>query len=561
MITHRAGHFFFAVIAAAAVSILGACAQQGAPQGGPPDTTPPTVDLTVPGSADVLVPHDHGLSLQFSEPIERASLENGFTLSPNRGGTPEFKWSNGSRRVDITWADSLRDSTTYRVTLSNRVADRRGNKLAEPYTFAFSTGHHVDRGEIRGRIRSTEPKQESFDVFAYRIETMPDTFWLSTPDYATQSGADARFQMPFLRGGVYRLLALTDANRNQRLDHGEQFSLATRELTVGDEIPADSIDLYPTLFDTVPFTIKSCAATGPHLITLAFSHPLDTSGASAWMINSTDSATDAVADAERLGPTRKRPSAIVLDGEWTVGTVYSFEVEGIWDQRGQMLRPDTCYCVFSAVADSTAPAIESVFMPSTVEALTTKDALLWVFSEPIDTTKFAGGVLVGDTSGIAIDGDLSWRDAQTLAFLPRAPWPDTMEVVATIDSTLLADRQGNPAKAGIYKWRFRPLGEESLGAIEGRTESSLSSLPDYWIEAQEIGKSRSTRIRMSGPGQFTLNLPAGRWQLGGFIDSDGDGRWSPGSLEPFATPELRAAPSDTLDVRARFTLEDIILRF
>jgi hypothetical protein len=559
--TPHAGQFTCVTAIAAAAWILSACAQQGAPQGGPPDTTPPTVEMTSPGSADVFVAQDRGLTLQFTEPIEKVTLENGLTLSPSRGGAPEFKWSNGSRRVDISWADSLRDSTTYRVTVTNRVTDRRGNKLAEPYTFAYSTGDHVDRGEILGRIRHRGGKPESFDVFAYRIETMPDTFWLSTPDYATQSGTDARFNLPFLRGGVYRLLALTDANRNKRLDHGEQFALATRELTVGDEIPADSIDLYPTLFDTVPFTIKSCVATGPRLVTLSFTHPLDTSGAYAWMINSIDSTTRAAVGAERLGPTQKRPSAIALDGDWTVGNVYSFEIEGIWDQRGRMLRPDTCHCVFTAVADSTAPAIEYVFLPSTVEALTTKDALVWVFSEPIDTTKLAGGLLVGDTAGIEIAGDQLWLDAQTLSFRPRAPWPDTMEVVATIDSSLLADRQGNPAKAGIYKWRFRPLGEESLGAIEGRTGTSLSSLPEYWIEAQELGKSRSTRIRMSGPGQFTLNLPAGRWQLGGFIDSDGDGRWSPGSLSPFSTPELRAAPSDTLDVRARFTLEDIILRF
>ncbi len=559
--TSRAGQFICVVAIAAGAWILTACAQQGAPQGGPPDSTPPTVELTAPASADVFVGRDRGLTLEFTEPIERATLENGLTLSPSRRGAPEFKWSNGSRHVDITWADSLRDSTTYRVTVTNRVADRRGNKLAEPYTFAYSTGDHVDRGEILGRIRPREGKLESFDVFAYRIESMPDTFWLSTPDYATQSGPEARFQLPFLRGGVYRLMALTDANRNQRLDHGEQFALATRELTVGDEIPADSIDLFPTLHDTVPFTIKSCAVTGPRLITLVFSHPLDTTGALGWSINSVDSATGTAVNHERLIPTLRRPSAISLDGDWTVGQVYSFAVEGIWDQRGQRIRPDTCLCVFAALADSIVPSIESVFLPSTADALTTKDALLWVFSEPIDTIKLEGGVHVGDTAGAAIVGDLFWRDAQTLAFRPRTPWPDTTEVVATIDSTLLADRQGNQAGAGIYKWRLRPLGEESFGAIEGRTETSLSSLPDYWIEARELGKSRSTRIRMSGPGQFTLNLPAGRWQLGGFIDSDGDGRWSPGSLTPFSTPELRAAPSDTLDVRARFTLEDIILRF
>lgn len=561
MITNRAGHFVFVSTVLAAAVTLGACAQQGAPQGGPPDTTPPTVDLTVPGSADVLVPHDHGLSLQFSEPIEQASLETGYTLSPSRGGIPEFKWSNGSRRVDITWADSLRDSTTYRVTLSNRVSDRRGNKLAEPYTFAFSTGNHVDRGEIRGRIRSKDAKQESFDVFAYRAESMPDTFWLSPPDYATQTGADSRLHLPFLRAGQYRLLALTDGNRNQRLDHGELFALATHDLTVGDEIPADSIELFPTVYDTVPFTLKSCAAVGPRQIALAFSHPLDTANSSEWKISAYDSASGEAINPTRLGPTLRRNSTITLLADWVDGRTYTISAQGMWDQRGHQVLIDSCHCVYAAPVDSIPPRIEFVFTPTLADGLTASDAIRWIFSEPVDTAKLAGAVSVRDTSGVALQGAQAWHDLQTLSFSPAETWPDTVDIVATIDSSRIADAQGNVAGAGIYRWQFRPIGPGSLGAVEGRTETPLSSLSDYWIEAQELGKSRSTRIRLSGPGQFTLNLPAGRWQLGGFVDSDGDGHWSPGSLEPFSTPELRAIPSDTLDVRARFTLEEIILRF
>jgi hypothetical protein len=53
----------------------------------------------------------------------------------------------------------------------------------------------------------------------------------------------------------------------------------------------------------------------------------------------------------------------------------------------------------------------------------------------------------------------------------------------------------------------------------------------------------------------------GRWRLGGFVDVDGDGRWSPGNVSPFRSPELRVIANDTLDVRARFTLEEIILQY
>lgn len=561
MRTHRVGQLFCALVLSAAAWLLGSCAQQGAPQGGPPDTTPPTVDLTVPGSADVLVALDRGLSLQFSEPMERATVETGFSLSPSRGGTPEFEWSNGSRRVNIVWPDSLRDSTTYRVTLSNRVTDRRGNKLAQPYTFAFSTGDHVDRGELRGQVYFSGGKAESFDAFAFRVDMMPDTFWLSPPDYATQTGTDGRFQLPFLRGGQYRLLVLTDANRNQKLDHGEQFALAVRDLTVGDEIPADSVFLFPTVFDTVPFTLKSCIGVGRSFVELTFSHPLDTSRASEWLITAYDSSMGLSVDVFSPRPTAKRINSITVEGRWNEGSVYALNAERIWDQQGRDVNVSPCRLVYSAPVDTTGPRIESASLPTVSAGMTPQDPLIWTFSESVDSAKLSGHVRVSDTVGGDISGRFFWGDPQILKFMPAESWIDTVEIVATIDSVYLADLLGNVAGPGVYKWRFRPLGEGSMGAIEGWTESALSSLPDYWVEVHEVGKSRMTRVRLSGPGQYILSVPAGRWQLGGFVDSDGDGRWSAGSVNPYTTPELRAAPGDTLDVRARFTLEDIVLRF
>lgn len=557
----RAGHCISAALVAATAIAFYGCAQQGAPQGGPPDTTPPAVDTTAPASGDVLVPRNAGLSIQFSEPIDRAAFEVGLQVSPARTGPAKFEWSNGSRRVDILWPDSLRDSTSYRVTLSNRIADRRGNKLPEPITFAFSTGSQVDRGEIRGFVHASREKSGAFDVFAYRQETLSDTFWLSTPDYFTQTAAEGRFQLPFLRAGNYRVVVLTDANRNQRLDHGEQFALATHDFTVADELPPDSADWFPTVYDTVPFELRSCSLTGPGVITLNFSHPPDTSGSSSWQIDVHDSATGLPIAASRLNPTIRRPSALSLTGNWTVGAVYQITAANLVDQRGETLMGDTCYAKYDLRADSVSPRIEKVTLPTADAAMTPAAPIIWVFTEPVDTTMLTGAVSVSDTIGSAVSGTPRWIDAQTLSFAPESSWVDTVVMIATIDSTRLTDAAGNTAASGTYSWRFAPLGEARMGVVEIRIETSESIAADIWLEARSLSDSRMARALAVGAGIVPMTLPSGRWHVSGFVDSNRDGRWFPGTVSPFAFCEQRAVCSDTIDVRARFTLEDVVLKF
>lgn len=557
----RAGHFIACALVSAIASAVFGCAQQGAPQGGPPDTTPPAVDTTSPASGDVLVPLTTGLTIQFSEPIDRATFEAGLEISPARTGSPEFEWSNGSRRVEIIWPDSLRDSTSYRITLSNRIADRRGNKLPEPMTFAFSTGSQVDRGEIRGYIHASSEKSGEFDVFAYRVESLADTFWLSTPDYVTQSGAGGHFQLPFLRAGTYRLLVLTDANRNQRLNHGEQFALSTRDFPVTDDLPPDSSDWFPIVFDTTAFELRNCSSTIPSVVSLAFSHPIDTAVSSSWRIEARDSTTGLPVTFSILSPTLRRPSHLSLAGSWTTAVVYEVVVSNLIDQRGIGIPGDTCYLKYDPRPDSQPPKIESVTLPTPEAGMTTEDPIIWVFTEPMDTARVGGALSVRDTLGSEVGGRRRWIDLQTLAFVPDQPWVDTVVVVAAIDSTRISDAAGNVALTGTYSWRFTPLADARMGVAEISIETASSIAGEIWIEARSIADSRKASTAASGPGVVALPLPAGRWQLIGFVDSNRDGRWFPGSVRPFAFSEMRVVYSDTLDIRARFTLEDITLKF
>lgn len=561
MMNHRAGQFLFALALLAAALLIYSCAQTGAPQGGPADLDPPTVDVTSPGSGDVLVDRSSGLILHFSEPLDRATLTGNVQISPARTGPAKYKWSAGGRRVEISWPDSLRDSTSYRVTVTNRVADRRGNKFLEPFTFAFSTGPQVDRGEIRGQIRTEGGKTGTYDVLAYRLETIVDTFMRTPPDYSTQSAPDGRFQLPFLRAGEYRLLILADGNRNLRPDHGERYALAPRDYAVADEAPPDSADYFPIAYDTVPFTLRSCAPISPGLIGLTFSHPLDTIDAVRWSLTVRDSATGEEQASAILNPTPRRTGIVTLHGSWNVGSVYRISVANVYDQRGHYLSADSCDCPFIAIQDTVGPRVEWVTLPTQTEALSPVDPIQWFFSEPVDTARFVDAITVRDTLGESLNGSLRWIDRQRLLYAPDPMWPETTVVIALLDSAKLADVSGNLAGAGTYMWRFTPLTEPQMGEIEGRVETERPGATSIIVTARSIGDARKTSIRATAPGSFSLALPAGRWQLGGYVQSEGDSRWFPGSLEPFRHAQPRTLQSDTLDVRARFVLEDVVLRF
>src|SRR5512135_2599993 len=98
----------FALFAVAAM-VLGSCAGQRPPQGGPPDTTPPEIVRSVPAPGATNV-HPAQIHLEFSEYVDRRSVEQSVFVSPPLGQL-EYSWSG--TEVDISIPDTLREQTTY----------------------------------------------------------------------------------------------------------------------------------------------------------------------------------------------------------------------------------------------------------------------------------------------------------------------------------------------------------------------------------------------------------------------------------------------------------------
>jgi hypothetical protein len=122
----------------------------------------------------------------------------------------------------------------------------------------------------------------------------------------------------------------------------------------------------------------------------------------------------------------------------------------------------------------------------------------------------------------------------------------------------IVDMAGNVLGDSLTSYRFSVLDSDSLGAIAGEVVIEVPESQDspVVLEFHKVG-SRQVYDLTTRVGGFHIDVPAGKYLLSGFIDSDRDGEKDNGSVEPYQLAETFAASADTISVRARFETSGI----
>ena len=136
----RPGRRPLAVLLSAAA--LAGCARPGPPPGGPADTTPPTVVRTVPADGEVWVDPSTVIEVEFSEEMDRQSVERAFALTESLA-LRNLHWRG--RVLLAEPVDALKDTATFFVRVSESAKDYHGVRLASAFSFAFATGGAISR--------------------------------------------------------------------------------------------------------------------------------------------------------------------------------------------------------------------------------------------------------------------------------------------------------------------------------------------------------------------------------------------------------------------------------
>ncbi len=519
---------------------------------------------TVPPGGAVNVDRAVVFEIEFSESVKKSDLIANLYVSPQRAGEPEVDWSG--QRVRITWGDSLRDDVTYRVTVGSRLSDIRNNPMAEPYTFAFSTGDKIDSGRVTGRVWQDMVPAPAYDVLAYMLTGQP---WQpSHPDYQTQTNDSGRFDLPYLPDAVFRVVAVQDKNGNAQPDHGEFVAVAPHDVPSSRTGRGGDVEMYAVLYDTLRFEISACTVSDDGVFLIGLSHAVDTSWWTARGFAISDSATGEPVAVSVLDPLPPRYTIVpAIPDNAQDGRVYRVAFTPADDVaplnvRGTPMSACTSYVTYPEIVDTTGPRIQWTRFPTATEVVVPRAPIEWVFSEPVRIDSLDDAVAVYDSVGNVIPGTVKWADVRHVLFTPESPWPDTTTVVVTLDSASVRDHEGNPSVSQTFNWTFPPLTASGMGDVSLRiptTDSALIGTPVV-ILAQSVRLDLHRRWTIVDTDTAIVSLPAGNWLFGAFRDLDGNGRFGPGRVSPpYRAAEPRVTLPDTVGVRARFTVEDISL--
>ena len=539
-----------------------ACAEELPPPGGEADTAGPYLLGSEPASGAVNVEPGNEVTLYFSEHITKPTRGEAIFISPRPSVEPKIKWR--SDRVTVILAGSFAADQTYIISAGTAIKDLRGNQLDSTLTVAFTTGAVIAEGRTAGRIfdKKGQPKSDLM-VALYRPSELQVGTPLDSVDalYIAQTNAEGEFSIGYLPDERFDLIAYDDQNHNGRFNSGhEPFAVPDRHILIGGGVPLEQLMLTLNERDTIPPEILSAALMPDGMLRLRLSRTIDLKQLSEHpyrcVLTSADSSL--VKPAVALLESADEPQAMLnfwpgqlLEGEYTISLTYdgardpiSFPTVTVTDDE-----------------DDNPPRIER-FLPDNIPMFADEVVIELTFSEPLDTTLFTPETfLLWLQPDTPVEVTPSWRDPLRLLLTP-----DTLEPGARyrleITEFELADLSGNRVGDSLRQHVFTIIDADSLGSISGETMIEIAGKENdsVMLSFSKVGEHRTFDMATSS-GAFRIDLPAGKYLLSGFVDSDGDGEKGNGSVEPYALAETMAEYPDTIAVRARFETAGIQFEF
>lgn len=301
------------VTAALLAGLVTACANMGAPPGGPEDREPLVILGSEPAAEAAGVAREAPVTIRFAERPDRRSVMRALTVLPP-ADFRETAWTDTSLTLvpEPGWAPER--NTILRVDPAAQ--DPRGNRLQRPFVLRFTTKAVADSGEVTGRVW---PGQEIGSSHALLVAAYPA---------ASDSGPDPAEAWPAaldegLRDGEFRLTGL-DTELAWRI-----VGIANRD---EDVRPGASGELWGTAPALVAFGDSAAVRVPDFLV-----GTLDSLGTIAGEVIA-DSADVAFVVAERE---EIRERATLPGGgtfELTVPTGFDYRVAAFLDLDGDSLR-------------------------------------------------------------------------------------------------------------------------------------------------------------------------------------------------------------------------------
>jgi hypothetical protein len=510
------------------------------------------------------------ITLEFSEYVDRRSVEESFFISPSVG-TIEYEWSG--TEVTARYQEPLHPLTTYVVTVGTDVKDRRaGNRMAETFTLAFSTGDSLDKGRIDGRVFDRKP--EGVMIFAYKLNgRLADTLdpGRVKPDYITQTGKDGLFSLYHLAFDTYRLFAVRDEYKNLLYDRQvDEFGVTWGDFVLGTHSPTarDAWFRLSAEDTTKPF-VTSVRVQDRFRIFIRFSEPID----SLSVLTSGFSIRDTVTNAPVLitiayaNPLQASTAGIVTAAPLDSPATYSLRVRDVRDLRGNVIdssRPPETFAG-TLIPDTVRPSVRVRDMRDSVRGVSPDGRFEILFSDPPERNPIRSSIVLTAQGGGQVAAQLDAIEPADLVLRADRPLASKEWYAIRVLMDSVRSMFGKGYRDSTFILHFETLDLRATGSISGLVTDAQSGTEGGPVVVTagsvEGGLSRESSVTLAKPGEFAFSgLVEGKYVVSGFRDSDRSGFYSGGRPYPFVPAERFTVYPDTIRVRARWGVEGVILK-
>ncbi|MFN8340778.1 MAG: Ig-like domain-containing domain [Cyclobacteriaceae bacterium] len=239
--------------------LLNSCAIQNSPQGGPRDTIPPQLLLSLPNSQATNY-NGKEILFEFNEMLKLNNPQEEVIITPRTGKKNNYRLRNNRLYIepDAPWSTN----TTYTISLRKAVQDITEGNTAEDIQLAFSTGPVIDTMTISGKVTHllTDKPGDKITVGIYSSDTF--NVFRHSPEYFAKTNEQGIYFIRNLKPGKYHLYCFDDKNKNFKADtQTEKFGFYEDSIDLTHT--HQTIDIPILAIDSRPIEISSIKSNGP----------------------------------------------------------------------------------------------------------------------------------------------------------------------------------------------------------------------------------------------------------------------------------------------------------
>jgi len=534
------------------------CANQMSPTGGEVDKIPPEIIESFPKNRTTNYTEKF-IELQFSEYVDKLSVQNSVFISPALKYGLTYDWSGKS--VTLEFKDTLQLNTTYTVTIGTEVLDLNNrNKMIQPFVFAFSTGDKIDTAKISGKVYDS--KVDGVMIYAYQTSGEIDVA-KQKPNYVSQVGKNGEYTLVGLRYGEYKVMAIRDNMVDMLYQKNEdEFGVQSEKIELSkDKNIVEHIDFFLSKEDTIAPKLNAAFMKDRNHLVVEFSEGIDSTKLSAANFELVDTVTQKKILPKYFFKQDLKPNQFYVAFEDTNSFKdYVLSVNDFEDLHANKTSTDKIGFVYKTEKDTTVNKLLNAFGEMPGGKVDFEKPVVKVrFADGIDLVDVQSRTTIEDTKKTQLEFTVAKVDDATFDLeIPAKLKPGT-EYALKFSASNLKDLSSKSVDT-VYQSKFVTTTELDFGGVSGIVESKDSTLVTV-LESVSIPK-RVYQQKNDKKRKFDFKkIVPGKYKAWSFKDKNQNGKYDSGSIIPFKYAEDFRYYNDTLNLRARWPVGDVLIHF